>query len=78
MGMNFQAVFFDMGGTIETFGYTRELRLEATPIIQRYLAQAGIDLHLTNEQLYEVISGGLGRYKRWSVGASYKFRLCLI
>jgi putative hydrolase of the HAD superfamily len=65
--MKIQAVFFDMGGTIETFGYTKGLRLEATAEIQRHLSQAGIDLRLTNEQLYEVISCGLGRYKRWSI-----------
>jgi putative hydrolase of the HAD superfamily len=67
MGMKIQAVFFDMGGTIETFGYTRELRLETTAVIQQRLLQAEIDLNLTNEQLYEVISRGLERYKRWSI-----------
>ena len=40
-----------MGGTIETYGYTRELRLEATAVIQDRLSQAGIDLRLDNEQL---------------------------
>lgn len=67
MGMKFQAVFFDMGGTIETFGYTHELRMEATAVIQQRLLLEGIDLKLTNEQLYEVISIGLERYKRWSI-----------
>ncbi len=62
-----QAVFFDMGGTIETFGYTRELRLDATAIIQQRLFQAGIDFQLTPDQLFEVISCGLERYKRWSI-----------
>jgi putative hydrolase of the HAD superfamily len=65
--MKIQAVFFDMGGTIETFRYTHKLRLEATAVIRRRLLQAGIDLCLTNEQLYEVISSGLGHYKRWSI-----------
>ncbi|HLO32955.1 MAG TPA: HAD family hydrolase, partial [Anaerolineales bacterium] len=65
--MTIQAVFFDMGGTIETFGYTRELRLEAMRGIQQRLRQVGIDLQLSNEQLYEVISNGLERYKRWSI-----------
>lgn len=67
MGKKIQAVFFDMGGTIETFGYTRELRLEATAAIQQRLLQAGIDLQLGNEQLLEVISSGLGRYKLFSI-----------
>ncbi|MGE5378799.1 MAG: HAD family hydrolase [Bacteroidota bacterium] len=65
--MKIQAVFFDMGGTIETFGYTRQVRLEATRLIQQKFDQAGIDLHLTNEQLYEVVSRGLESYKRWSI-----------
>ena len=67
LGMKLQAVFFDMGGTIETFGYTRQTRLDATCIIQERLMQAGIDLHLTNDQLYEVISEGLKKYKEWSL-----------
>ena len=67
MGMKIQAVIFDMGGTIETFGYTRELRLEATAVIQQRLLQAGIDLQLSTEQLFDVISSGLDRYKRWSI-----------
>jgi hypothetical protein len=67
MGKKIQAVFFDMGGTIETFGYTRELRLKATTVIQQRLLQVGIDLQLDNEQLLELIANGLERYKRWSI-----------
>lgn len=63
--MTIQAVFFDMGGTIETFWHNRELRLEATPGIQERLLSAGIDLQLSNEQLFEVVSAGLERYHRW-------------
>ena len=62
--MTIQAVFFDMGGTVETFWHTRELRQEATPGIQRILLGAGIDLGLTNEQLFEVVTTGLGRYNK--------------
>ena len=61
--MNIQAVIFDMGGTIETYGYTRELRLKKTPGIQQRLLAAGIDLGLSNEELYEVVSAGLARYR---------------
>lgn len=67
MGRKLQAVFFDMGGTIETFGYTQELRLEATDLLRQKLLQAGIDLHLNNEELYRTISKGLESYKRWSI-----------
>ncbi len=65
--MEIQAVFFDMGGTIETYGYTRQLRLEATAGIRQRLLQAGVDLHLADEEVYEVISAGLERYKRFSI-----------
>jgi putative hydrolase of the HAD superfamily len=65
--MKIQAVFFDMGGTIETFRSTREIRLEATRLIQHKLGQAGMDLCLTDEQLCDVITSGLERYKRWAL-----------
>lgn len=65
--MTLRAVFFDMGGTIETYAYTRKLRLDATALIQQRLLALGIDLHLSNEELYELISTGLERYKRWSI-----------
>jgi putative hydrolase of the HAD superfamily len=65
--MTIRAVFFDMGGTIETYRSTRELRLEATVGIQHCLLQAGINLNLSNEQLLDLISSGLERYKCWSI-----------
>ena len=65
--MSIKAVFFDMGGTIETFGYTRELRLEATAAIGKRLMDAGMHLYLATEELYEVISTGLSKYKLWSI-----------
>jgi HAD superfamily hydrolase (TIGR01549 family) len=67
--MGIQAVFFDMGGTLETFGYTRELRLEGTQALSAYLAQAGIELPLSTEQLFNRISAGLEQYKRWSIAS---------
>lgn len=65
--MNVQAVFFDMGGTIETFGYTRALRLEATGIVRQQLKTFGVDLPGTDEEVLETITSGLDRYKKWSL-----------
>lgn len=65
--MHIQAVFFDLGGTIDTHGYTRELRLERTSGIQERLLNAGINLGLSNEQLYSVITIGVARYHSWSM-----------
>lgn len=63
--MTIQAVFFDMGGTIETFNYDRELRLNATPGIQERLSAAGIELGLTDERLLDVVLDGMRRYHAW-------------
>jgi HAD superfamily hydrolase (TIGR01509 family) len=65
--MTLQAVFFDMGGTIETFSYTPTLRLAATPGLRRILSAAGIDLGLGDEQLHALVSTGLDRYHDWSL-----------
>jgi putative hydrolase of the HAD superfamily len=65
--MTIRAVFFDMGGTIQTFSYTRVLRLAATPGLQGRLQSAGIDLQLDNEGLYTLVSDGLARYHEWSI-----------
>ena len=60
--MTIKAVFFDMGGTIETFGYTKSLRLGATPGIQKLLESNDIHLDLSNETLYEMVTVGLHEY----------------
>ncbi len=65
--MSIKAVFFDMGGTVETYWYTPELRLRATSGLQDCLRAGGIHLELNDEQLLEVVSTGLKRYHHWSV-----------
>jgi putative hydrolase of the HAD superfamily len=59
--MTIKAVFFDMGGTLQTFTYDRQMRLIATPGLDRLLKDSGIDLHLDTEQLFEIVSMGLVR-----------------
>ncbi len=65
--MTIQAVFFDMGGTIQTYWHTRELRLEATSTLQKLLCSKGIELHLSDEQLYELVTDGRTRYHRRAI-----------
>ena len=65
--MTIRAVFFDMGGTIQTFNYTRTMRLAATPGLQERLLLAGIDLHFDNQHLYQLVLDGLERYHLWSL-----------
>jgi putative hydrolase of the HAD superfamily len=65
MTRQIDAIFFDMGGTIETFWHTRELRLQATGGLHEILLRAGIDLD--TEQLYTLVTEGLARYRRWTL-----------
>jgi putative hydrolase of the HAD superfamily len=63
--MPIQTIFFDMGGTIDTFWFSPEMRLRATPELQLLLSSAGINLHLTDEQLYKLVINGLEHYHQW-------------
>jgi HAD superfamily hydrolase (TIGR01549 family)/HAD superfamily hydrolase (TIGR01509 family) len=67
--MTLRAIFFDMGGTIETFGFTRQLRLDATPGVRRLLRAAGIDLDLSDAALLDLITDGLQRYKEFCLAS---------
>ena len=66
--MTVKAVFFDMGGTIDTFWYSTEMRLQVTPGLQQFLVSHGIDLHLSNPQLYKLVTDGLAQYHQWRLG----------
>jgi len=63
--MTVKTVFFDMGGTLDTFWYSPEMRLQATPALQQLLSAHGIDLHLSDANLYNLVTGGLARYHQW-------------
>jgi putative hydrolase of the HAD superfamily len=63
--MTIKTIFFDMGGTIETFWYSPEMRLTVTPDLLRLLSSYGLDFHLTEKQLYEMVTSGLLRYHHW-------------
>ena len=63
--MTVKTVFFDMGGTIDTFWYSPEMRLQATPGLQQLLSSHGIDLHLSDEHLYNLVTNGIARYHQW-------------
>jgi putative hydrolase of the HAD superfamily len=65
--MTVRAVFFDMGGTIETFWQTPGLRRKAIPDLRTRLLSAGIDLQLDDDHLCEVISTNYKRYHKWSI-----------
>jgi len=63
--MNLKAVFFDMGGTIDTHTYERRAGIKATEEIRLLLSRAGVDVHGCDEELYDRINQGLKAYRRW-------------
>ncbi len=67
--MTVKSVFFDMGGTIETFWYSPETRLQATPGLQQLLVSHGIELHFSDLKLYKLVISGLARYHQWRLGS---------
>ena len=67
--MPIKTVFFDMGGTIDTYWYSSEMRIGVTPGLQKLLSSHGIDLHLTDFQLYELVTGGMARYHQWRLAS---------
>ncbi len=67
--MPIRTIFFDMGGTIDTYWFSAEMRLAATAELQAVLAAHGIHLNLTDKQLYDSVIGGLARYHQWRLGS---------
>jgi HAD superfamily hydrolase (TIGR01549 family)/HAD superfamily hydrolase (TIGR01509 family) len=76
--MNLQAVFFDMGGTIETFRYDRALRIKNANLIRACLDKAGVHLDLTDELLADVITQGITAYHRWNMASRIEIAPVLV
>ncbi len=64
--MTIQVVFFDMGGTIQSFRYTRELRVQNAPLLRDCLEKGGIQLSLSDEDLADVVTRGMDMYHKWN------------
>jgi putative hydrolase of the HAD superfamily len=62
-----KTIFFDMGGTIDTFRYTREYRVKNVPILRECLNRSGITLSATDEQLTDMIAQGAAGYLKWNM-----------
>jgi putative hydrolase of the HAD superfamily len=63
--MKIQAVFFDMGGTIDTHTYDRKLGVEATKRIRLLLSRGGVEFPYSDEDLYDFVNKGQGAYRSW-------------
>jgi putative hydrolase of the HAD superfamily len=65
--MMIKAVFFDMGGTLETFRFTREYRIQQAPLLRKCLEGAGITLSDSDEQLADRVTRGISSYHKWNL-----------
>jgi putative hydrolase of the HAD superfamily len=64
--MSLKIIFFDMGGTIETFGFSKEFRIDNIFLIRESLAKVGVKLAMTDEQVVDSISIGARNYLSWN------------
>ncbi len=64
--MTIQIVFFDMGGTIQSYQYTRELRIQNAPLLRDCLQKSGIQLSLSDEELADTVTQGMDAYHKWN------------
>lgn len=54
-----------MGGTIDTHTYERRIGVEATKRIRQLLAQGGVELPCSDEELYDHVNRGQAAYRCW-------------
>jgi HAD superfamily hydrolase (TIGR01549 family) len=64
--MKLRAVFFDVGGTLETFQPTSELKLFDIQPFRVCLQKAGIRLSIGDDVLREIVSTGITTYQKWN------------
>ncbi len=64
--MKLSAVFFDVGGTLETFRLTSESKLFDIQPFRLCLQKAGIQLSIGDDELREIISTGISIYQKWN------------
>lgn len=64
--MGLEAVFFDMGGTIDTYYYTAELRIKNVHFLRECLQKVDITFTLNDQELAEAISRGVASYHKWN------------
>lgn len=64
--MRLQAVFFDMGGTIDFYRQTREYRIQQSHLIRECLGRAAVVLPWSDEQLVDALVSGMSAYYDWN------------
>ncbi|UCF10354.1 MAG: HAD family hydrolase [Candidatus Bipolaricaulota bacterium] len=61
-----EAVFFDMGGTLETLWYDDALRRRASGLLHSFLVEHDLDPGVDPDVFYASITEGLSAYRAWN------------
>ncbi len=64
--MSLKTIFFDMGGTIDTFGYTKMYRIQNIHLIRECLQKVGLAPNFSDEEIVDSISNGAKKYLQWN------------
>lgn len=67
--MILRTMLFDVGGTLETYSFTKEYRVKNTAIFRKFLAENGLTISVDDEELCEIISSGIRAYRKWSINS---------
>lgn len=73
-----KAVFFDMGGTLDTFYYTAELRISKMCLVRDCLLKSGIQPQVSDSELAEMITRGASAYLHWNMESNKELKPCEI
>ena len=65
--MAINAVFFDIGGTLERSWYTPEQRLQSIPGLKQILVSVGLDEEICDTDLFEKICSGYSLYRNFAI-----------
>lgn len=63
-----------MGGTIDTFRFTRDQRISKMPLIRERLSRVGVFPSMTDEKLAESITLGVNTYLQWNMESNIELK----
>lgn len=69
-----KAVLFDIGGTIDTYRFTRQYRIDNIHLIRNCFERIDLRLDMSDEQLVDSIANGAAAYLRWNLQTNIELK----
>lgn len=69
-----KAVFFDMGGTLETIYYDDEIRFNGSKVILKILQQNNLDSFLSLKDFYHLLTSSLHQYESIKIESNIEIK----